>query len=114
MTYRRIYLSSPELPAVLRLLVSDESNPRSLAFQFRALGHHLSELSGGVGERLARARFAEMSMIAATAGGLIENSSGAPGRQRLQALLRQLKDGCWELSDLLSASYFSHVPARVS
>ena len=114
MTYRRKYLSSPELPAVLRLLISDDSNPRSLAFQFRALGQHLSELPGGVKERLERTRFAEMSMLAANAGGLLEDSSGAQGRQRLQALIKQLKDGCWELSDLLSASYFSHVPARVS
>jgi len=114
MTYRRIYLSSPELPAVLRLLFSDESNPRSLAFQFRALGHHLSELPRGVRERLERVRFAEMSMIAANASGLLENSSESSGRQRLQTLLKQLKDGCWELSDLLSASYFSHVPARIS
>ena len=114
MTYRRLYLSSPELPAVLRLLFSDESNPRSLAFQFRGLGQHLSELPGGIRERLERSRFAEMSMNVASASGLLENSSGSPGRQRLQGLLKQLKDGCWELSDLLSASYFSHVPARVS
>ena len=114
MTYRRTYLSSPELPPVLRLLISDESNPRSLAFQFRAIGHDLSELTGGIGERLERTRFAQMSMLAATAGGLTENSSGAPGRQQLQALLKQIKDGCWDLSDVLSASYFSHVPARVS
>jgi uncharacterized alpha-E superfamily protein len=113
MTYRRTYLSSPELPAVLRLLVSDESNPRSLAFQFRALGHHFTELPPGIGARAERARFAELSMIAANAEGLLENSSGS-SRQQLQALLKQLKDGCWELSDLLSASYFSHVPARVS
>jgi uncharacterized circularly permuted ATP-grasp superfamily protein/uncharacterized alpha-E superfamily protein len=114
MTYRRIYLSSPELPAVLQLLFSDESNPRSLAFQFRALGHHLSELPGGVGERVERARFAELSMIAANASGLLESGAGSSGRQQLQTLLKQLKDGCWDLSDLLSASYFSHVPARVS
>jgi len=114
MTYRRIYLSSPEWPAVLRLLVSDESNPRSLAFQFRALGRHLSELSGGVEKRLERTRFGEMSMIAANAGGLLEGSFGAAGRQQILALLKQIKDGCWNLSDLLSASYFSHVPAQVS
>jgi hypothetical protein len=63
---------------------------------------------------LERTRFAQMSLLAANAGGLMENSSEASGRQQLQALLKQIKDGCWNLSDLLSASYFSHVPARVS
>jgi uncharacterized alpha-E superfamily protein len=114
MTYRRRYLSSPELKAVLRLLVPDESNPRSLAFQFRALGQHLSELPGGAGEKLERARFAELQMIAANAGGCIEGCADLAGRDRFHGMLRRIKEGCWMLSDLLNATYFSHVPARLS
>jgi uncharacterized alpha-E superfamily protein len=42
--YRRRFRSDPELGAVLDLLVSDDTNPRSLAFQFARLGEDLASL----------------------------------------------------------------------
>src|SRR5262249_49564935 len=44
MTYRRRYLAQPQWPAVLDLLLADESNPRSLAFQVAALADHSANL----------------------------------------------------------------------
>jgi uncharacterized circularly permuted ATP-grasp superfamily protein/uncharacterized alpha-E superfamily protein len=44
MTYRSRYLANLQLPAVLDLLLTDESNPRSLAFQFVQLAEHVEQL----------------------------------------------------------------------
>ena len=44
MTYRRRYMSSLQTAAVLDLLLSDESNPRSLAFQLVALADDVDKL----------------------------------------------------------------------
>jgi uncharacterized alpha-E superfamily protein len=43
-TYRSRYMSSPELPQVLDLLLADETNPRSLLYQFLSLQEHLDKL----------------------------------------------------------------------
>ncbi|QDV22122.1 circularly permuted type 2 ATP-grasp protein [Aureliella helgolandensis] len=44
MTYRGRYLAHVDLAAVLDLLVVDDSNPRSLAYQLRAISEHIDAL----------------------------------------------------------------------
>ena len=44
MTYRSRYLASLQLSAVLDLLITDETNPRSLAFQLITLESHIQQL----------------------------------------------------------------------
>ncbi len=44
MTYRSRYLANLQLAAVLDLLLTDETNPRSLAFQFIQLSNHVKRL----------------------------------------------------------------------
>lgn len=44
MTYRARYRSAFQVPPVLDLLLSDESNPKSLAFQFVMLAEHVEQL----------------------------------------------------------------------
>ena len=44
MTYRRRYQGSLQTSAVLDLLLADETNPRSLAFQFAALSDDVNHL----------------------------------------------------------------------
>ena len=46
MTYRSRYFANLQLPAVIDLLVSDEKNPRSLAFQLAELNRNLESLPG--------------------------------------------------------------------
>jgi hypothetical protein len=44
-----------------------------------------------------------------------ELAEGGPfARRRLESTLEQIMEKSWTLSELLSAAYFSHVPARVS
>lgn len=115
MTYRRRYLARPELPATLALLLSDESNPRSLAFQLRTLDQHLRDLPSTNGARLELKKFEELAE-------LLENEDvralGAMAKrgdpQPLAAFLDEVTQTGYGLSDLLSAAYFSHVPARAN
>src|SRR5205807_3919799 len=44
MTYRRRYLASLQLAPMLDLLIADETNPRSLAFQVVGLNDHVNSL----------------------------------------------------------------------
>ena len=44
MTYRSRYLTTPMLPPVIDLLLLDETNPRSVAFQVAALVDHVDQL----------------------------------------------------------------------
>ena len=44
MTYRRRYLGRVQASPVLDLLLADETNPRSLAFQLVALAEHVAHL----------------------------------------------------------------------
>ena len=54
-TYRSRYRMAPVLPLVLDLLLVDESNPRSIAFQLAALSRHIDTLpQSGRGRRAHR------------------------------------------------------------
>ena len=117
MTYRRRYFAQPQWPALLDLLLGDDSNPRSLAFQFQALAEHSANLphenGAGLGrdsehitgalELLRRADYQALAEApsSGTAAGLSELLVG------MTAALRGF-------SDALTHHYFSHSNSRVS
>jgi uncharacterized circularly permuted ATP-grasp superfamily protein/uncharacterized alpha-E superfamily protein len=110
MTYRRRYLARPELPTTLALLLTDETNPRSLAFQFKALARHFAELPGAGEGGPEEVAFNNLAALLAEADVSELATHGAVER----AWLDELLGGSCRLSDLLSAAYFSHVLPRVS
>jgi uncharacterized alpha-E superfamily protein len=114
MTYRRRYLARPELPATLALLVTDATNPRSLAFQIKVLGQHLSELPGASEARPEQNQFSELAALLVETDVFDLAARGLPSRSLLEARLNELYVNANGLSELLTASYFSHTPARVS
>jgi uncharacterized alpha-E superfamily protein len=69
--YRRRYRSDVELGAVIDLLVHDDANPRSLAFQLDRLREHMASLAWQEGSDLVqRASFGALGVIDdAVAGG---------------------------------------------
>ncbi|HEX5272791.1 MAG TPA: circularly permuted type 2 ATP-grasp protein, partial [Gemmataceae bacterium] len=113
MTYRRRYQRSPQAVAVLDLLLADETNPRSLAFQLAALAddvEHLPRDASRPGrtpeERLMLSsltmlRLAEVRQLA----GLDE----CGGRPALDDLLGRLASALPALSDALTHTYLSHL-----
>jgi uncharacterized alpha-E superfamily protein len=115
MTYRRRYLGSLQTAAVLDLLLADETNPRSLAFQLVALSDDVDHLprdteppGRGPEQRLmlavlTRLRLAEIDQLAEV------DASGA--RPRLDALLSRLEGELPALSDGITRSFLSHLQA---
>lgn len=53
LTYRSRYYAKLQLPTVLDLLIVDELNPRSLAFQLGELGENLKSLPGNTGDEIS-------------------------------------------------------------
>jgi len=114
MTYRRRYLARPEMPTTLALLINDFSNPRSLVFQLEILGRHLAALPGADGTRPEQIHFEDLMALLRETDAQDFALQGALGRTRLATRLDEFYETTGQLSDLLTASYFSHVPARVS
>ena len=110
MTYRRRYMSRPELPAVLDLLIADVRNPRAVSFQFDALGQYLGDLPGADADLAENRAFEQTSALLAGADvrGLATDSCDGE-TEPLDELLDGLTKGCWAISDALTSHYFSLV-----
>jgi len=112
MTYRNRYLGVIEPAPLVDLLVTDETNPRSVAFQFAALADHVEAmpradaspvLSGerrAVLEALGAIRLADVEALAAAG-----SSGDRPALHRLLELLGAAAD---DFSESLSHRYLVH------
>lgn len=118
MTYRSRYLATPQFAPVLDLLLADESNPRSLAFQTAALGAHMDHLAQGrrggfygPDQRMTiwltgAVRTADIDVLARP------DEDG--GRRVLATFLEVLRSKLWELSETVTREYFTHAVSRTS
>ena len=118
MTYRRRYFTNLQLAPVLDLLLADEGNPRSLAFQLVALTEHVENLPR-MPDCPAPSR--EQKIMATLLASLRNADSHALGRAResgapgqLDDLLNHFAEELEALSDTISHYYFSHARPRVS
>jgi uncharacterized alpha-E superfamily protein len=110
--YRTRYLDRPRLSPVLRLLISDSHNARSLAFQARQATEDLEQLAP-VGGVLPNEFFQEATQDVLVLELAALEGSGAraqAARQEYGARLRCLGDAAFLLSDKLSKRHFSHTP----
>lgn len=118
MTYRTRYLSSVQLPAVLDLLITDDTNPRSIAFQAAVLKDHIGVLPRDseqaaltTEEHLVEAIASELKLLDIYA--LCEARTKRGRRLELDRMLERQQQRCSELSDTLARTYFSHAtPVR--
>jgi len=116
-TYRSRYLTSMQAELVLDLLLLDEANPRSLAYQLIRLREHIEHLPGSRSliRRPAEARIA-ISLL--TSVQLLEvrelACDQAEGRRtNLENLLNRLAGDLRLLSETLTREYFSQaLPTR--
>jgi uncharacterized circularly permuted ATP-grasp superfamily protein/uncharacterized alpha-E superfamily protein len=112
-TYRRRY-PTVEVESVLEVLVSDETNPRALAFQFATLLQEIDRLqeiaSEGQGRERELALRGLISVRRAKVNQMAERN--ADGRySALDELIGDLRWTLYEISDVLTASYLSHLTA---
>jgi uncharacterized circularly permuted ATP-grasp superfamily protein/uncharacterized alpha-E superfamily protein len=117
-TYRSRYRGLVAFEPVLDLVLTDETNPRSVAFQLARLDEHLRLLPRAEREvglspaarialrLLAGVRLADLRELARPS----ENRK----REKLDELLTALEEGLPALADQLTASYLAHAETSVS
>ncbi len=107
MTYRTRYAVAPEWLPVLDLLLRDDTNPRSVAFQVKGLVEYVDKLEREHG------RFASdlLAPVLAALKGL-GTADLHPESAVLAALLDQLGRAARGTSDELTLKFFSHVASR--
>ncbi len=108
LTYRARYLSTLQVAPVVDLLLTDTSNPRSVAFQVEALMEHFKRLQ--VHSDVTRTR-AERRLIALQSTLLtadIEQACAGDG-SGLRQLLEDSATLLWQFSDEVGHTFFSHL-----
>jgi uncharacterized circularly permuted ATP-grasp superfamily protein/uncharacterized alpha-E superfamily protein len=114
-TYRRRYPAVLQSPLVLELLIKDESNPRSVAFQLATLHHQIMRLQGNQedAETSIERNLASTSLDAVRSANVtrISQRDAEGSFIALEDLVRNIKATLWNLSDALTARYFSNLSA---
>lgn len=110
MTYRSRYMANLQAAAVLDLLLTDDTNPRSVAFQLETLVRHLDNLPHD--DRQAGLRVEQrqaMALLYAVRNLDVLTLDADPGRDgELSGLLQQLAYGLPELSEAITHRYLHH------
>jgi uncharacterized circularly permuted ATP-grasp superfamily protein/uncharacterized alpha-E superfamily protein len=117
MTYRNRYQLTPRLAPVLDLLMTDETNPRSVGFQLVALADHAEHLPRDQSEPMLNAE--QRTMLAVLTGlrladiNALTTTDREGYRQNLDRLLTRLAQQLRSLSDGITHKYLVHAgPAR--
>jgi uncharacterized alpha-E superfamily protein len=125
MTYRRRYMTTLQAAPVVDLLLADESNPRSVAFQLVRLNEHVEALPrpGQAPTSIGGKRTPEERLLLRALTGLrladmpheattTPIAEGVPvRRERLDDMLHALSAQLLALSDVLSQTFLSHAIA---
>ncbi len=115
MTYRRRYLSTLQAAPVLDLLLADESNPRSVAFQLARLAEHVEQLprTASAARRSPEERILLRMLTGVRLMDVQQETQLGPDnhRDRLDQMLIALTGDTYALSDSISQSYLSHAVA---
>jgi uncharacterized circularly permuted ATP-grasp superfamily protein/uncharacterized alpha-E superfamily protein len=107
LTYRARYLSSLQIGPVVDLVLTDETNPRSLVFQVNALRDHVEQLprlDDAVRTRAER-RIIEMQSSLMTVDVLAACAGQGIG---LRQLVEDASTLLWQFSDDVTHTWFSH------
>jgi uncharacterized circularly permuted ATP-grasp superfamily protein/uncharacterized alpha-E superfamily protein len=112
-TYRARYRAEPQVAAVLDLVLADESNPRSLAFQLIMMRQHMDVMPlESIDGHLSRAQKLLMGMHTdislADVDKLANTISSGGNRTHLNRLLNRCDKGVAALTQLITQTYFSH------
>jgi uncharacterized circularly permuted ATP-grasp superfamily protein/uncharacterized alpha-E superfamily protein len=111
MSYRRRYRHGMQIPNLLELVLYDERNPRSLAYQVSRIEEHVADLpreqDPGYRTDLERLALEAATLVRLADVNLLATAAEESGRrEHLEALLNQLSNRLPALSDALTASYF--------
>jgi uncharacterized circularly permuted ATP-grasp superfamily protein/uncharacterized alpha-E superfamily protein len=114
-TYRRRYLASLHAAAVLDLLLTDPTNPRSVVFQLGSLLEHIVKLPhlpgrarDGIESALAQGADTLLSRIEEISVRQLAEVDADERRPALVAMMAELARELPALSDALTESYLNH------
>ena len=112
-TYRARYRAEPQAPAVLDLVLADESNPRSLAFQLATMRGHmdvmpLEDRHGHLSRAQKLLISTHTEVILADVDKLANTTSSGGNRTHLNRLLNRAEKSIETLTQLVTQTYFSH------
>ncbi len=112
MTYRSRYMTGFEAGPVLDLLLMDETNPRSLAYQLTELSQHVDQLVGDSrsATRPPEQRLTMNALTTVRLADILTLAQPNPRKQRamLMELLDRFNRDLNELSAVLMRTYLSH------
>jgi uncharacterized alpha-E superfamily protein len=112
LTYRRRYMTHLETYAVADLLLADETNPRSVAFQFASIDLHLGALPRDLShpDRNQDQRLLLKLRTSVQLADFVELCSVGAGREReeFRVLLSGIREQIGQLSEAIAQLYFSH------
>lgn len=114
MTYRRLHFARPALLPVADLILLNEDNPRSVAWQFRCLGQVMAQLPWNTSGTEPHGREL-LDLLRSDLGGLnLQALTQQPGAalEVLPSVCDRLTAGIEDLSAQLSRHYFSHSARR--
>lgn len=118
MTYRARYLTSIQLAPALDLIMTDESNPRSVAFQLAALAEHVKGLPHDEGKpqstREQRVMLAVQTELRLTdVEALCAEFDSHGSHKQLGELLERLEKHLSQLAEAIAHTYLVHAgPSR--
>lgn len=112
MTYRNRYLATLQPAPVLDLLLTDESNPRSIGFQLNGIMEHITQLPAdenralrSVDSRIALSMQSTLRLAQVYELALV-NRNGS--REKLHRMLAKTGRQLLDLSDAISGQYLVH------
>ena len=114
MTYRYRYLTSLQLPAVLDLILIDETNPRAVGFQLNALAEHLGALPHADVVQAANDQqimYAALGALRLTDLEALAEVDESHSRGHLLRLAEKLAGFLRELSDVITHKHLTHTAA---
>ena len=111
-TYRSRYLANLAAPAVVDLLVTDDSNPRAIGFQLHILNDHVQHLPRDA-ERALPSHAERLALSTSTWVRLVDpfylcNEDEQQQRTNLIKFLDQLSTDLSTLSDTITTQYLTH------
>ncbi len=112
MTYRSRYLATLQPGAVLDLLLTDETNPRSVAYQLVTICNHVDELPRSEQQALLNVeqRLALSLLNSVRLSDIYEltQANAKQERELLERLLKRICDQLPRLSDTMSSRFLIH------
>ena len=118
MTYRSRYLGTMALEPVLDLLLTDETNPRSVVYQLAILEEHVTRLPRALGRPLlapeAKIVLRALAQVRCVDIHQLAHADTLGQRAELDELLRDLERALPQLAEQLTLSYLAHAQASFS